>query len=75
MALGTSSVRQMAKADIRGGAVLSLERTMKQVRVDVRRRNNGDAGSRNDDRRSFVRDRVLVVRCERLRILREAACE
>ena len=65
-ALGTSSVRQMAKADIRGGAALSFERTMRQVQLMF---DGGTMEIRDDSRRSFVSDRVLVVRCERQRIL------
>ena len=76
-------MRPVAKVDIRG-AVLSFEKTVRRVRLDVRRRNDGDVGERSNNRDSrgqgivvevVCKGRVLAVRCERQRILREVARE
>ena len=63
-ALGTSSVRQVAKVDIRGAA-LSFEKTMKRVRLDVRRRYDGDVGERSNNRDGRGQGIVVEVVCKR----------
>ena len=64
--LGTSSVRQVAKADIPGGGtVLSFERTMRRVRVDIRRRNDAVTGERSDNRGGRGQGIAVEVVCKR----------
>ena len=47
------------QSQIYGGRLLSFVRTMRRIRVDVRRRNDGDAGERSDNRGS--RGQGIVV--------------
>ena len=53
------------QSQIHGRRLLSFEKTMRRVRVDVRRRNDGDAGERSDDRGGRGQGIVVEVICER----------
>ena len=47
-----------------GRRLLNFERTMRRVRVDVRRRNDGDAGERNDNCGGRGQGTVVEVVCK-----------
>ena len=59
-ALGTCFVSQVAKLDIQE----TFERTMRRVRVDVRWRNDGDAGERSDNRGGRGQGIAVEVICK-----------
>ena len=50
---------------IYGRPMLSFERTVRRVRVDVRGMNEGDEGERNDNRGGRDQSVVVEIRCKR----------